>query len=83
MKRTKAISLPSAKSFRNAEQQENLDLPERVLWAEVLREALFDLRRKEQDRRHGDAARWLASDEQYIGSFRFCCDVVGLAPRSA
>jgi len=61
-------------------QQQSLDLPERVLWAEVLREALFDLRRKEQDWRHGDAARWLASDAEYIGSFRFCCEVVGLAP---
>jgi len=46
-KKAKGISFLAAQSgFANIDQQASVDLPERVLWGEVLIEALADLHHK-------------------------------------
>ena len=66
-KKVKPISFLAAQSgFANIEQQAILDLPERVLWGELLIEALADLHHKDY---RVDALRWIRSNEQSVGSF--------------
>jgi len=75
-KKAKAISFLAAQSrFANIAEQASLNLPERVLWAEVLIEALIDLRRADY---RVDALRWIRSNGQSVGSFCWVCHHLSL-----
>jgi transcriptional regulator with XRE-family HTH domain len=63
--------------------------PEQRLWAAVLDEAIADYQRARPpgDRgmrtaveRAGSISAWIASTEDYPGSFEFCCQALGLDP---
>lgn len=75
---TRRCSLPE---MENGERRYT---PEQRLWLHVLRCALFDLRTPDRlsffyGRALTDEARnWLDSNENYIGSFRYVCEVLGL-----
>jgi hypothetical protein len=59
--------------------------PELELWREVLLLAIMDCRGQlgRHDKRHAQerAQAWIFSTREDPGSFKWCCDVLGLDPR--
>jgi len=74
----KPMGVAVAQTFESAEEPSSVDLPERNLWVEVLKEALLDLT-KGDDARHR-AERWFQSSDEHIGSFLWLCNTIGLNP---
>jgi hypothetical protein len=53
-------------------------MPERILWAEVLKLALCDFFFARYCYQR-DTAQWFVSSSREVGSFNFCCDTIGLS----
>lgn len=54
-------------------------VPEKKLWAACLRWALVELVGHNKARA-AKTRRWVLDDADFIGSFTYCCQVLGLAP---
>lgn len=72
--------LPSQFACKNRQQE-----PERMLWLDVLGDAAriiqtFDGNDPAEVEQRDSEIAWFRSDEVFIGSFRWICDVLGLDP---
>jgi hypothetical protein len=63
-------------------------MPEKILWANVLQLALSDFfcvcfwDRTNAEIYQRDAISWFESSSRELGSFYFCCDILGLSASS-